>query len=56
MVNYVRVTPRIAIPEYMRFLLELRKPVKCAGKAVEAGPLPSLARRSLQFTVVVNRR
>jgi hypothetical protein len=40
MVNYVRLTPGIAIPEYMRFLPELRKPVKYTGKAVEAGHLP----------------
>jgi len=39
MVNYVRIAPGIAIPEYMRFLLELCKPIKYTGKAVEAGHL-----------------
>jgi len=40
MVNYVRIVPGIAIPEYMRFLLELCKPVKYTRKAVEAGHPP----------------
>jgi len=39
MVNYVRLTPGIAIPEYMRFLLELCKPARYTRKAVEAGHL-----------------
>jgi hypothetical protein len=39
MVDYVRIAPGIAVPEYMRFLLELCKPVKYTRKAVEAGHL-----------------
>jgi hypothetical protein len=39
MVNYVRIAPGIAIPDYMGFLLELCKPVKYTRKAVEAGHL-----------------